>query len=58
MRLSKLWTFKTSNYYVNKEKTISHAKTILCGNFFDVCIERYKNSQGIRQKIFDTKLIV
>lgn len=55
-RLSKFWTFESKNCFTNKEKTISRTKTVLIGKFFDVCIERYKNTQGIRQKVFDTKL--
>ncbi|ORY33346.1 hypothetical protein LY90DRAFT_512096 [Neocallimastix californiae] len=60
-RLKKLWVFKTvsDNYCVNENKklTLTHSRTILCGNIFDVCIERYKNTQGIRQKVFDTRII-
>jgi len=60
-RLKKLWTRKivSDNYCVNENKKLglTHSRTILSGNIFDVCIERYKNSQGIRKKVFDTRLL-
>ncbi|ORX77449.1 hypothetical protein BCR32DRAFT_247918 [Anaeromyces robustus] len=55
--IGKLWKFGTKHYYIDKEKVIGGSKTTLCGNYFDVCIERYKTKQGIRQKVFDTRLI-